>query len=63
MTTPLILFTAILAGLSAAATLWYGTDLAYRLKYTLRQRARKKKAEAEEKKDADSEKKEKRGKK
>ncbi len=61
MTTPLIVFTALLAGLSAAAMLWYGADLAYKLQYVMKQRARKKKAAVAEKEDTD--KKEKRGKK
>lgn len=61
MTTPLIVFTALLAGLAAGALLWYGADLLYRLQYTLKQRARKKKAAAAE--NADAEKKEKRNKK
>lgn len=47
MTTPLIAFIAALAGLSAAAMLWFGSDLVYKLQYTMKQRARAKKAAAQ----------------
>ena len=43
MTTAIMIFTALLAGLAAAAMLWFGTDLAYRLRFALEQRRRAKK--------------------
>ena len=47
MTLPLILVTAALAGLSAAALFWFGTDLAQKLRHTMAQRRRAKKIAAE----------------
>ena len=47
MTLPLILFTAVLAGLSTASLFWFGADLVQKLRHTMAQRARAKKLAAE----------------
>jgi len=47
VTLPLILVTAALAGLSAAALFWFGTDLVQKLRHTMAQRRRAKKVAAE----------------
>lgn len=47
MTLPLILFTATLAGLSAASLFWFGTDLLQKLRFVMAQRLRAKKLAAE----------------
>lgn len=41
---PLIIITSLLAGLSAAAMLWFGADFAYKLKHVIAQRRRAQKA-------------------
>ena len=48
MTLPVIIFTSLLAGLSAASLLWFGTDFLYRMNYTMAQRRRAKKLAAKE---------------
>lgn len=43
MNTVIIVFTSLLAGLAAAALLWFSADFFYKLNYVMKQRSRAKK--------------------